>query len=297
MSFSVTRTGGGAAVVVKLRRGERVKAEPDALVTMSEHMQLGAALDAGLLAGLLRAIFGGESLFVQTVTASDDGDATFCAEEVGDIELIDLHAGGSVLVQKGAFLASHDTVELHSTTQLSARKALGSGAGLFVLEASGRGTLAVNAMGGILRYELRPGETRAVDNGHLVAWDAAMPYEVRMAAQRTGWAASVASSAVSGEGLMCFFQGPGRLWLQTHKPRLEPGAKGGAGRNQASGGAVVVVILMLFFFGIIALGIVFFNDRGGWAEAPGDSHRHAEAMQRHRAAHISYGHGHGHGEL
>jgi len=168
-------------------------------VTMSEHMQLGAALDAGLLAGLLRAIFGGESLFVQTVTASDDGDATFCAEEVGDIELIDLHAGGNVLVQKGAFLASHDTVELHSTTQLSARKvahcpqslpalthvhgthsayaphaharactfpcfmcsqkadrlrrsqALGSGAGLFVLEASGRGTLAVNAMGGILR--------------------------------------------------------------------------------------------------------------------------------------------------
>lgn len=91
-------------------------------MTMSEHMQLGAALDAGLLAGLLRAIFGGESLFVQTVTASDDGDATFCAEEVGDIELINLHGGGDVLVQKGAFLVSHDTVELHSTTQLSARK-------------------------------------------------------------------------------------------------------------------------------------------------------------------------------
>ncbi len=91
-------------------------------MTMSEHMQLGADLDAGLLAGLLRAIFGGESLFVQTVTASDNGDATFCAEEVGDIELIELHGGADVLVQKGAFLVSHDTVELRSTTQLSARK-------------------------------------------------------------------------------------------------------------------------------------------------------------------------------
>ena len=59
---------------------------------------------------------------MQTVTASDDGDATFCSAEVGDIELIELHAGGDVLLQKGAFLASHDTVELHSTTQLSARK-------------------------------------------------------------------------------------------------------------------------------------------------------------------------------
>ena len=89
---------------------------------MSEHMQLGVDLDAGLLGGLLRAILGGESLFVQTVTASDDGDATFCAEEVGDIELIDVHGGADVLVQKGAFLVSHDTVELRSTTQLSARK-------------------------------------------------------------------------------------------------------------------------------------------------------------------------------
>lgn len=248
---------------------------------MSEHMQLGADLDAGLLAGLLRAIFGGESLFVQTVTASDGGDATFCAEEVGDIELIELHGGADVLVQKGAFLVSHDTVELRSTTQLSARKALGSGAGLFVLKASGRGTLAVNAMGGILRYELRPGEIRAVDNGHLVAWDAAMPYEVRMAAQRTGWAASAASSAVSGEGLMCFFQGPGRLWLQTHKPRPEPGAKGGES-------AVACVVCMLFFFGILVLGLMFVapaalvnGPLGSWAEATGPRGHPAHHGLRH----------------
>ena len=34
-------------------------------------------------------------------------------------------------------------------------QAFGSGAGLFVLKASGRGTLAVNALGGILRCYLR----------------------------------------------------------------------------------------------------------------------------------------------
>ena len=91
-------------------------------MTMPEHMQLGAALDAGLLASLLRAIFGGGSVFLQTVMASHDGDATFCAAELGDIELIDLKAGGNVLMQKGAFLVSHDTVELHTTTQLRASK-------------------------------------------------------------------------------------------------------------------------------------------------------------------------------
>ena len=98
-----------------------------------------------------------------------------------------------------------------------------------------------------------------------------------MAAQRTGWAASAASSAVSGEGLMCFFQGPGRLWLQTHKPRLEPGAKGGGRRKPASGElAVACVVCMLFFFGILVLGLMFVapaafvnGPRGSWAEATG----------------------------
>ena len=94
-----------------------------------------------------------------------------------------------------ADLAAHESVDLQTANQFSARKALFSGAGFFVLRASGRGTLAVNAVGGILRHDLRAGEVRAVDNGHLVAWDAAMGYEVRMAAQQRGLFASMASSA------------------------------------------------------------------------------------------------------
>ena len=61
----------------------------------------------------------------------------------------------------------------------------------------------------------------------------------------------MASSAVSGEGLMCFFQGPGRLWLQTHKPRLEAGAKVGGGPNQAC--ARVVQALLLYLTGYLFL--------------------------------------------
>ena len=105
--------------------------------------------------------------------------------------------------------------------------------------------------------------------------------QVRMAAQRTGWAASAASSAVSGEGLMCFFQGPGRLWLQTHKPRPEPGAKGGES-------AVACVVCMLFFFGILVLGLMFVapaalvnGPLGSWAEATGPRGHPAHHGLRH----------------
>ena len=37
MSFAVTRTGSAAAVVVKLRRGERVKAEPVRALMLLTH--------------------------------------------------------------------------------------------------------------------------------------------------------------------------------------------------------------------------------------------------------------------
>ena len=59
---------------------------------------------------------------------------------------------------------------------------------------------------------------RAVDNGHLVGWSASMPYEMRMAASGGSMLRRMGTSAASGEGLMCFFTGPGTIWLQTHKP-------------------------------------------------------------------------------
>lgn len=54
-----------ASSQVRLKRGTVVKAEPDALVTMSQHIALGAGLDAGLFAGVMRSVFSGESLFSQ----------------------------------------------------------------------------------------------------------------------------------------------------------------------------------------------------------------------------------------
>lgn len=173
------------------------------------------------------------------------------------MELIEL-TGSDVLLQKGAFLASETSVDVSSAAQMSASKALFSGAGLFVLRASGSGTLAINAHGGLMKYELASGETRAVDNGHLVAWDTSMDYELRVASRHSTFLGSIVRSAASGEGIMCFFRGPGRLWLQTHKPQDDSnrGTSSRNGRNSScrSGGNSVLVMFLLFFF-LLALGI------------------------------------------
>mmetsp|Transcript_36171 Transcript_36171/g.59903 ORF Transcript_36171/g.59903 Transcript_36171/m.59903 type:complete len:300 (-) Transcript_36171:339-1238(-) len=255
MQWEILGKSGAAAIRVRLPAGRSVKAEPDALVTMSQHIQVGARMDAGLLSGLLRTFLSGESLFCQTVTASCDGDAVFCASEVGDAELIVLREEEPLLLQKGAFVASDETVNITTATQAGIRRAAFSGAGLFVLQASGRGTLAVSAHGSILKYTLGRGEVRAVDNGHLVAWSAEMPYEMRMASRKNSILGTVASSAASGEGLMCFFEGPGRLWLQTHKPE-QAGASQGRPQRNTAGNNVVVLCICGFFVMLVVVGVL-----------------------------------------
>ena len=85
------------------------------------------------------------------------------------------------MLAKGAFLAADDGVEVSTTTQRGLGNVLLSGTGFFVLRASGQGTLAVAAHGAILSFTLAPGEVRAVDNGHLVAWSEHMAFEMRLA--------------------------------------------------------------------------------------------------------------------
>ena len=48
-----------------------------------------------------------------------------------------------------------------------------------------------------------------IDTGHLVAWDATLEYQIGKSTG--GWV----SSFLSGEGLVCHFEGQGSVWVQT----------------------------------------------------------------------------------
>ena len=91
-------------------------------------------------------------------------------------------------------------------------KGLFSGAGLFVVKASGTGTLFFNSFGAIYPLELQVGEEMVVDTGHLVAWDADMNYKVTKASS------GIMSSLTSGEMLVCKFTGPGKVYTQSRNP-------------------------------------------------------------------------------
>ena len=84
-----------------------------------------------------------------------------------------------------------------------------AGEGLFLSKISGNGIVFLNSYGAIYEKELAPGEQYIVDTGHIVAFQETVTYKLRKAAK------GIFSSLASGEGLVCEYTGPGKIWIQT----------------------------------------------------------------------------------
>ena len=158
-------------------------------MTLSHGVEVEGELQGGVLAGLARSFLTSESFFTTKVSAAAGGpagEALLAPQEPGGIALHRLSPGGDLLLTSGAYLAADLGVELVSEVQ-GGRDVVGnvllSGTGLFLLRARGQGTVALAAHGAVHSFDLKPGERRAVDNGHLVAWSAAMPYTTGLASR------------------------------------------------------------------------------------------------------------------
>ena len=205
-----------AAARVELSPNQAIRAEAGAMVSMSGNVDLQSQLNGGLM-GALKRMVTRESLFVSTFTAVGGAGEVILAPPVpGDV--IGLELGGrALLVQSSSWLASEPQVQLD--TEFAGFRGLFAGEGLFFIRMSGSGTALLSSFGAIVRRPLAAGTRYVVDTGHVVAFDARMPFEVRKASRR-GWMRSI----LSGESLVAEFAGPGEVWLQTRNLRSLAGA-------------------------------------------------------------------------
>lgn len=194
-----------------LNEGETVKAEPGAMVAMTRDLRLVGKVDGGIGKAIAR-MFSGESFFMQSITAEKGpGWVLLAAAVPGEIAPVEIEEGRELIVQKNGFFAGTPGVEVSTKVQ-SLAKGLFSGEGFFVVKLSGKGTAFVSTYGAIYTIDVPKGEDVLVDNGHLVAWDASLKYEI------VKGASSWTSSLTAGEGLACRFFGPGRVMVQTRNP-------------------------------------------------------------------------------
>ena len=212
MKFAIMQPGSFALLKVNLEAGETVKAESDAMMSMTSNITLESKMEGGLLGGLARSFLSGESMFFQTLTAKNGAGEVVLAPAIpGDIEAYHLDGRTTLYIQSGGFLAAEPGVEINTKMQ-HLGKGLFSGAGLFVIKVGGTGTVFFNTFGAIYTQTLAPGEEFIVDTGHLVAWEESMDYKVQKAAS------GLMNSLTSGECLVCRFTGPGKVYMQSRNP-------------------------------------------------------------------------------
>jgi len=209
MEYKVIHDPAFSVLVFSLDKGEKIVAEKGAMMYMSDTLEVTTkGRKGGKMRGVQTSILGRESYFVNTFTAKDgDGEVGFVGPSFGDIQAIDLSLG-SMILQKGSYLANTDQVLLD--TKWQGLKGYLSERNLVMLHASGKGTIWVNAFGGIVKKVLGKGENLKVDTGYLVGWDDTMEYTI----ERIG---NMKSTILSGEGIITKVTGPGRVFMQTRR--------------------------------------------------------------------------------
>lgn len=203
MQVNVLHRPSQALAQVWLAPGESVIAESGAMVGMTPNVVIQTQA-GGLVSGLKR-LFGGESFFRNTFTAhTTQGEILFATPLCGDMAVIEV-GPRQWCIQNSAYVACSPTVQVE--TKSGGFKGFFAGAGFFVLGTSGQGQMILGAFGALEPIHV-DGST-VIDTGHVVAWESTLSYTVEKAG--SGWV----SSFLSGEGLVCTFQGQGIVYIQS----------------------------------------------------------------------------------
>ena len=212
MKYDIKYKPSYSMLVVNLEQGEKIIAESGALTYMDPNIEVHTRKrEKSFLGSLSLAIFGRQSFWVNEYTASNGpGEVAFVSAPVGDIETLEVKPDQGYVIQKAAYIASTENVDLDVKWEGFTKGLFGQG--LFMIKAKGEGTLFINTFGAIDKHTLKPGQTLIVDNFHLVAFSDTCNYKVT----KFG---GLKETLLGGEGLVTRITGPGDVYIQTKNLR------------------------------------------------------------------------------
>ena len=195
-----------AHLQVVLGPNESLIAESDAMASMSADLTMRTQLNGGLIGGVARKLFGGESMFINRFhnTTNTPKRLTIVQPTPGDMHCRDLAEGETYYLQPGAFVACEESVQIGlkwaGVVSFIARE------GLLRIAVTGPGKVWYGAYGALIEREV-DGEL-IVDTAHLVAYEPAITLKLQLAG-------GLISSVLGGEGLVTRVMGKGRIVIQT----------------------------------------------------------------------------------
>jgi uncharacterized protein (TIGR00266 family) len=212
---AITHGPSFAMLRVDLGPGQTIVAEAGAMVARHQQVAMEVKLNAGRKAGvfallkamiiaLIRRFIGGETFFVNHFTAPQNGSVWLAPTLSGQIQYRRL-AGERLVLSAGAYLAHSGDIDLKM--RFGGLRGILAKEGAFFLELSGHGELWFTSYGGIEVVDVRG--PFMVDNGHLVGFEGQLDFNIRSAG------GGMLGFVASGEGIVCEFNGSGRVYLQS----------------------------------------------------------------------------------
>ena len=191
-----------AFLTVSLPEGETLKVEASSMATMDTTIKMKTKMRGGL-----GRMFTGESMFINEFTAQHGpGEIQIAPGAPGDMDHVYLD-NETIFLQNSAYVASTPDVAIETKWQ-GLMKGFFSREGLFLIKCSGQGDLWFNTYGAMIEIEVDG--SYIVDNGHIVAFTEGLDYRIESIG-------GMKSLFFSGEGLVCRFEGKGKVWVQTRQ--------------------------------------------------------------------------------
>ena len=200
-------------VQIDLQQNETVKIERGCMAFISNvylegRMNSSKKGFGGVLGAIGRSLTSGESMFMTQATGESNDSYIGIAPSIpGKIQCLKVGGDKQFRLNTGAFLACDESVGYTMKKQNVGKALFGGTGGFFVMETQGEGDILVNAFGDLITLKITPDHPITIDNEHVVAWDASLQYDIRVASGTFGFK--------TGEGLVNDFHGEGEVIIQT----------------------------------------------------------------------------------
>ncbi len=199
---------------VHLQPGQEIYAEAGKMIFKSANVDWTTRMSGqswgDKIIGAIKRKLMGESLFFTYFQATvGTGHVGFAGHFPGKIQVFDLAAGQTMMVQRDGFLFAQSSVTLDIAMVRRLGAGLLGGEGFILQKLTGPGLVFVHAGGDHVDFTLAPGETLQVQTGHLVAFEPTVNYDVQLVG-------GIRTAIFGGEGLfLTTLTGPGRVILQS----------------------------------------------------------------------------------
>jgi uncharacterized protein (TIGR00266 family) len=200
-------------VRLHLKVGQEVYAEAGRMIYKTPNVQWDTRMSGSSIGekiwGAVKRKLMGESLFLTYFRALSDGEVGFAGTYPGKIQVFELAAGQTVLVQRDSFLFAQSSAQLNLALVRKLRAGFFGGEGFILEKLTGPGAVFIHAGGDFVEFTLKSGEVLQVDSGCIVAFDESVGYDIQMVG-------GIKTALFGGEGLfLATLTGPGRVIVQS----------------------------------------------------------------------------------